>query len=289
MSDPLDEHHDARAATLVARRLTYTSLSIAFSDPLSERWARLRTPMDSEILDAALDLLRLESEGVPHELAPGERGAEDLVIERLRPTFEHDRNRLNEEYEQFFGLMTSKECPPYETEYCPTTNATHRAQALADIAGFYRAFGLEPSRDAPERHDHISLELEFMAWLLAKEEHAMRLDAPGSLENAGLCREASRRFFDEHLAWWAPAFAHALESRRQRISLDPGESYLSQVGTLLAAYIHVERALLGVAPPTQLLAPVPPDDDPLPDCSGCIHQTEAHAGPQDLGQGGGGR
>ena len=43
---------------------------------------------------------------------------------------------------------------------------------LADLAAFYRAFGLELAADAAERQDHLCIELEFMSVLAAKEGYA---------------------------------------------------------------------------------------------------------------------
>ncbi len=61
---------------------------------------------------------------------------------------------------------------PYETEYT-TPDALYKAHQLADIAGFYRAFGLEMSTENRERPDHLAAELEFMHFLALKEAQAM--------------------------------------------------------------------------------------------------------------------
>ena len=190
-----------------ARQYVYRFLSLAFSDPMSRRWPVIYDPQFQSAVIAAGAVLR--DDVVAREVAPGELPPDqfniELAISLLRP-------EQAAEYQQIFGLMVSKKCPPYETEYCPQTFSVYRSQQLADIAGFYRAFGLEPSLDMPERHDHIALELEFMSWLIAKEDYAFQ-----SAEKVATCIDAQRSFLKEHLAWWAPAFAQALRPRADRI------------------------------------------------------------------------
>ena len=74
---------------------------------------------------------------------------------------------------------------------------------MADVAGFYRAFGAEPSGPAAERPDHAGCELEFLSFLAAK-----RLDAEqaGEAEVAGVCGEAETAFLRDHLGRWFPTF-----------------------------------------------------------------------------------
>jgi hypothetical protein len=84
-------------------------------------------------------------------------------------------------------------CPLNEIEYGDIkADPLFQPHRLADLAAFYRAFGLEVAEDADERHDHICLELEFMCVLAAKEAYALehQLDA----EVLTLCRDAQKRF-----------------------------------------------------------------------------------------------
>jgi len=163
---------------------------------------------------------------------------------------------MEQDHVRVFGLVVSKECPPCEVQYCPQTFSIYRSQQMADIAGFYRAFGLEAGRDAPERVDHISCELELLAWLVAKERLACSRNGEEWSERAGVCRDAQRSFVSAHVAWWVPAFAHAL-SRRAR-SLDPVPLLHVALADALAALVPIERALLDVPPP-EVLARAQPD------------------------------
>ncbi len=65
---------------------------------------------------------------------------------------------------------------------------------LADVAGFYRAFGVEIA--GLERPDHLAVELEFYAWLLCKTE---LLEATGDREGVEIVLDARRKFLAEHL------------------------------------------------------------------------------------------
>jgi len=136
---------------------------------------------------------------------------------------------LQAEYRQTFGHTISQECPPYETEY-GSAHLFQQAQRLGDIAGFYRAFGLEVSDQAKERLDHIAVELEFMGFLAFKEAYAVTHDGE---EKAAICREAERKFLEEHLGRWAPLFAKLLGRKAQ-------EGFYRELASFLEAFITAE-------------------------------------------------
>lgn len=106
-----------------------------------------------------------------------------------------------------FGYTVGKANPPYETEW-GGTHIFEQTQELADIAGFYRAWGLEVSDQAKERPDHVSVETEFMSYMALKEAYALE---KGNSEGASISREVQVKFLGEHLGRWIPAFASALE------------------------------------------------------------------------------
>lgn len=93
----------------------------------------------------------------------------------------------------------------YETEY-GRGSALVKGHALADIAGFYRAFGLEFGYQdrTPEMLDHVAVELEFYALLLMKQE---ALAASGDAVGGGIVQEARQKFLDAHLGRFVGAIA----------------------------------------------------------------------------------
>lgn len=106
-----------------------------------------------------------------------------------------DAKALGERYECLFGHALSPDFPPYSTQYGGEA-AFRQSQSMADICGYYSAFGLRVAAGRKERPDHLSIECEFMAFLALKEAHALE---EGRQEQAELSRQAATRFLREHL------------------------------------------------------------------------------------------
>lgn len=125
---------------------------------------------------------------------------------------------------------------------------------LADVAGFYSAFGIELTREGHERPDHVSVECEFMSLLTAKEAHAA-LDGGGP-EARTIVRDAQRSFLEDHLARWLPAFA-------RRLVRADADGFYGSIGGLADAFIRVECRRLDAAAGSSLLElrPVDPERD----------------------------
>ncbi len=131
------------------------------------------------------------------------------------------------EYSRVFGYTLQGDCPPYETMYDggdhSGTNTQlagaqifAQSQILGDIAGFYRAFGLDTSDEVKERVDYISTELEFMSFLTYKEAFALvshgKKKKAEKAEKVEICRAAQRKFLKDHLGRWVPFFSQRLEA-----------------------------------------------------------------------------
>jgi len=229
-------------ATDLARECLYRFLAVALSDPQLTCWRFVLDQENQRLACAAADLLRTDFGEQMVQLGFAELPPQQLDLE---PVVSESRKRIDElctEYDRVFGLVLAKECPPYETEYHRTSETFFRSQQLADIAGFYRAFGLEPSHEQPERPDYLPLELEFMAFLLMKKRLAMNAVDSDAAERVNMCEEAERNFFREHLAWWVPAFANGLR-RKARSGL------YAELACVLATLIPAERHRLGVDRP----------------------------------------
>jgi TorA maturation chaperone TorD len=249
------------AAIDLARECLYRFFAAALSDPRGPGWGPLADLADRWLAGTAADLLRAEAAADPIPLGPGERPPGDLDLSAVLPGLCGPRDELAAEYDQVFGLVGVRECMPYATEYGPNEPFA-RAQQLADVAGYYAAFGLRCARARPDRADHVALELEFLAHLLQKQRLADD-GTPAGADRAAVCADAARRFFRDHVAPWAPSFAAGLQRRG-------GGGFYGAVGRALAAFLPAERGRLGVKAPTRVATPTSADraaDDA--GCAGC--------------------
>ena len=102
------------------------------------------------------------------------------------------------EYNRLFE--TNVACPINETGII----RRDKGVILADIAGFYNAFGFKLSEEATEKADHLTAELEFVALLLVmlaqtQDEEALRTT-----------HHALSSFSFDHLGEWLPTFCERL-------------------------------------------------------------------------------
>lgn len=146
-------------------------------------------------------------------LVAEEQGGDGSLVAALEAMFRRlaaaQLDQLREEYRRTFGHTMAMDCAAYETRY-NSGDIFQQVRILADIAGWYRAFGLAISPQVKERLDHISVELEFMYVLTHKEAYALARDA---VDKAQLCTETQAGFLREHLGQWGPVFARLLGNK----------------------------------------------------------------------------
>lgn len=142
---------------------------------------------------------------------------------------------LQREHGRIFSHLLSLDCPPSETVYTAREIFEETAE-LSDIAGFFRAFGLELAER--ERPDHITVELEFMHLLTSKEAYAHLYHGA---EKARLCRVVQRKFVEAHLGRWGRQFAHQLAARA-------AGGLFAATATLIDAFLADEVTYLRAQP-----------------------------------------
>jgi len=141
---------------------------------------------------------------------------------------------------------------PREVTYCSFEDP---GRILADLAGFYEAFGFHPHAEDPP--DHVAVEAGFVGYLLLKEEYARLHDDQAAVE---ISANARRRFLETHLSPLAGAFAERLSAG--------GSDYLAQAALLLAARV----------PTTTASAPAFDQTEAFSGCGGCTFADES---PED--------
>lgn len=128
------------------------------------------------------------------------------------------------------------ECRPNETDY--QRLSFNMTQQMADVSGFYEAFGFIVDPSSGERPDYIGTELEFTRLLLLKEAVAIE---NGLDEQADLTGRAVNDFLQDHITNWVPEFCDRLTRATG------GEGVFGAVATLLRAFVESERDEMGGA------------------------------------------
>jgi TorA maturation chaperone TorD len=166
------------ASSPTARSALYRLLSLGFAPPSAETLAEL-----AELADALAEL-----PGLPPELADVRGWTRSARVDDLAGA-----------YQWLFG--GSVRVAPYEGSY--ELDPIRQGRQLADVAGFYRAFGAEADGPAAERPDHAGCELEFLSFL---ELRALTAAEEGDEAGAALVEEIAGQFLRDHAARWLPTF-----------------------------------------------------------------------------------
>jgi len=140
--------------------------------------------------------------------------------------------------EYVFLFDRGAKVPPYEGAWGEAPQLAGKAALLADVAGFYAAFGLVPGESQPDVEDHIAAECEFMSALALKEAYAL---AEGDDEGVAITSAAQSRFVGDHLGRWSGTFADALRDASPL-------PYYGALADLLGAWVKAEIERLGTTP-----------------------------------------
>src|SRR5438093_2325586 len=144
---------------------------------------------------------------------------------------------LQSEHRRVFSNVITLDWPPYETLF-GNDHVFAQAHVMGDIAGFYKAFGVELSRDIHERMDHLSVELEFMHFLAYKESYARCHDGA---EKTQIVVDAQKKFVKDHIGRWVPLFSRMLAKKAEF-------GIFRHMADLLSEWIDFDQAYWGVTP-----------------------------------------
>lgn len=177
---PMPTRSDTAAAK--ARAKLARLIAAAFSDDGEGAWGAMnKEAVAQEARDAAVAI-----------------GIDARLVDGLFGAFSGSRDPAAEA-QRLLGHTVRSECPPYELEY-RSAEVFQQSQTLADIRGFYRAFGFDAAGPLADRADHAAAEWEFLAVLAIKEALAR------NATQVECCIAAQRLFLAEHAGAWMPAF-----------------------------------------------------------------------------------
>lgn len=204
-----------KAESAFKRSLVYEVLSYAFTEPSTEFFNFIK---NGEFFE------NLRSYMVAHP--EGKRVDMSLLVNATVDARRFDIEMIGSLYQR---LVSQKHSFLHECRYHNQFNAYNE---MADIAGFYRAFGLGFEYERP---DHVSLELEFMRVLTMKEARALM---DGESENLSTCISAQKKFLESHLGRWVSLLSKIAD----------GIAFYGHVCRFLKAFLDAECNYLSIKP-----------------------------------------
>ena len=218
---PLQHSLGARRDTLASAAL-YRMLALAFSNPEPEL-------IRSVVSSCAALRIALKQGTLPVRLVHS-------IKEADREWRHVGAAGLEAEYSRLFlgaGLV-----PLREGGYGDGMRFAGQPADLADVSGFYLAFGFALPESAASPPDFLGAELEFMSLLNLKLALAFQRRRH---DHARITRNAMARFLEDHLGRWAEPFATALADA------DATPAYRT-MGRLLARAVETDCLSLKVRP-----------------------------------------
>lgn len=235
------DDRQAEVDRALGRAVVYRVLSLGFQMPTNERLHQMGAHDRFGTVAEALGMLRCQPSGVARQLTTF--AVPDVEI-------------LARTFVRLFGHTTRGLICACETEY-GADNAYHQPQQLADISGYYLAFGLQAATAADVRADHLAAECEFIDFMNRKEALflATRPDEEETLE---VTRQASRTFMRDHLGRFGRAFAG-------RVMIEDPQGWFGVLGAILEEVLEAECRRLEIAggPVDLVVRPELPDRAPV--------------------------
>ncbi len=190
---------------MIEKAFLYRFLALAFSYPSYESLRELREALPD--LEKSLKALGI-----------------DFPVDRLGEVLRSCEGRVEDLQGEFTTLFeTQLKAPARETSY-ELDKMGRRVMEMADIEGFYRAFGLEVK--PPQEPDSLVAELEFLSFLSQKLSF---------LEGEGreIVQDAYTKFLRDHLGRWFEVFVEQVLSSTE-------EDYYRMMARLLRSFLSRE-------------------------------------------------
>jgi TorA maturation chaperone TorD len=213
---PMSFTTEREVEELLCRAGLFRALALAFADPAM---------IERHTVTDALERLETTAAAAPWC---------GLWRETVRAWRSVEHDQLVAEYNRLFHRQVLS--PPYETAYGDGRRIGGRPVELADIRGFYEAFGITMAAVSPDRPDHLAAELEFYTIVLLKTAYAA---AEGWQEQREVSEQAAKAFLHAHLGHWVGAFRDSLDEH------SAGSPYAETV-RLIDAVLNEECGRLNV-------------------------------------------
>lgn len=228
-----------------ARSAAYSLMACALGDP------------DDALMDSLGDADRWQEWPSIIQNADAQAGQSLADLKKYIVSSDNEQDHLRDTHLRLFGHTVRSLIPPYELEY-GQGEINRQASELADINGFYSAFGMELMPGEHERTDHVSIECEFMSVLAVKEAFA---SAAENQEAYGVVRDAERHFLQDHLGCWLPSFARRIQDN------DP-EGFYGTVARFAQTFVAMDcnHFKIEIGQPLLALRPADPVLDANIDC-----------------------
>jgi TorA maturation chaperone TorD len=213
-------HQSERLKREFARSASYRFLHVLYSYPGFETVNFLKDFILSYEYDHLIGHLGSDSQRVLGPLSD--------ILHKDVPEILED---LEVEYTRLFiNSFNGIPAKPYESVYLDKGHLVD-GDATIRVREFYQDFGLCLCPDYPEPPDHIAIETEFMAYLIAREIDAY---AGGNLKKGDRFRDAQIRFLQQHLLCWAWNFS-------DRICVHTRHPFYRAVGLFSKQFFDAER------------------------------------------------
>ncbi len=131
---------------------------------------------------------------------------------KMAETFgNYSEEDLRVEYAKLFVGPNELLAPPYGSVYLDEGQRV-MGDTTMEVGRMYEEAGLSLQEDIKQPPDHISLELEFMYYLIHKERQALN---EKDFTGAERLRDKQRFFHDKFLATWVPDFSDRIKDNTQ--------------------------------------------------------------------------
>jgi len=195
----------------------YRLNALCFAHPVPELYEQLGNGRFQDQYDARLALAGLQPAQLPGPATDFEQ-------------FESDYITLFQ-----VGAAGSPPCSLCETDY--GLGQGSRGEQLVELTRFYSNFGLKPTADLDENEqpDHLTCELELMAFLGFRQS-----EARGQGNDDDPYRLAQRDFLERRLRIWVPSLVDRVAENAKSMNVDPlFQAFAQALGALIRH--HTER------------------------------------------------